>query len=85
MLISLGYAQTPSDHSLFVKQKCDSFTALLVYGDDVILVGDSLKEFDSIKTTLHSAFGIKDIGQLKYFLGLEVSQSTQGITLFQRK
>src|ERR1044072_5218016 len=85
MLLSLGYTQTPSDHSLFVKQKCDSFTALLVYVDDVILVGDYLKEFEFIKTTLHSAFGIKDIGSLKYFLGLEVAQSTKGITLCQRK
>src|ERR1044072_9070756 len=73
------------DHSLFIKQQLDSFTTLLVYVDDVIIVGDSLKEFDFIKSTIHKAFGIKDIGPLKYFLGLEVPQSTQGISLCQRK
>lgn len=40
---------------------------------------------ESIKAALHTAFGIKDIGPLKYFLGIEVAQSSRGITLCQRK
>ncbi|XP_057426111.1 uncharacterized mitochondrial protein AtMg00810-like [Lotus japonicus] len=61
------------------------FTGLLVYVDDVILVGSSLLEFQMVKDSLHSAFGIKDLGVLKYFLGLEVAHSTSGISLCQRK
>jgi len=58
---------------------------MIVYVDDVIIAGNSLLEFQNIKSTLHSAFKIKDFGQLKYFLGLEVAHSSQGISLCQRK
>ncbi|XP_058772530.1 uncharacterized mitochondrial protein AtMg00810-like [Vicia villosa] len=65
--------------------KDNSFTALLVYVDDVILAGNYLKEFERIKLILNDAFKIKDLGQLKYFLGLEVAHSKAGITISQRK
>jgi hypothetical protein len=85
LLIQHHYVQAPSDHSLFIKKTNSSFTALLVYVDDVILAGNSLTEFQHIKSILHEAFQIKDLGVLKYFLGLEVSHSKQGISLCQRK
>jgi hypothetical protein len=53
--------------------------------DDIILAGNTLAEFQHIKSILHSSFKIKDLGQLKYFLGLEVAHSKQGISLYQRK
>ncbi|PNY13553.1 hypothetical protein L195_g010210 [Trifolium pratense] len=52
--------------------------------DDIVLTGNSLEEIEATKSCLHKAFGIKDIGTLKFFLGLEVAHS-QGITLCQRK
>lgn len=58
---------------------------MLAYVDDVIISRDSLFEFQSIKAILHSSFKIKDLGQLKYFLGLEIAHSSQGISLCQRK
>jgi hypothetical protein len=56
-----------------------------VYVDDIILAGDSLSEFDHINSVLDSLFKIKDLGQLKYFLGIEVAHSKLGISLCQRK
>jgi len=56
-----------------------------VYVDDVILAGNTLFKFTFIKNVLYDAFKIKDIGQLKYFLGLEVAHSKYGISLCQRK
>lgn len=53
--------------------------------DDVILFDNSLHTFPAIKTQLHTTFGIKDLGILKYFLGLEVAHSSAGITLSQRR
>lgn len=58
---------------------------LLVYVDDVIIAGNTMSEFQHINDILHSSFKIKDLGQLKYFLGLEVAHSSQGISLCQRK
>jgi len=42
--------------------------------DDIILVGDSLEVINNIKAQLYSAFRIKDLGNLKYFLDLEIAR-----------
>jgi hypothetical protein len=85
LLISEGYTQSTDDYSLFTLRKENQFIVLLVYVDDIILVGTDLKEFTRIKTILDTNFKIKDLGILKYFLGLEVAHSEQGITISQRK
>jgi hypothetical protein len=85
LLISQGYLQSSSDYSLFTLTKQDSFTALLVYIDDIILAGNSLAEFDRIKTIMDEEFKIKDLGKLRYFLGIEVAHSKSGISICQRK
>jgi hypothetical protein len=85
LLLAQGYKHASSNHSLFTKTSATTFTILLVYVDAIIIAGNSLSEFQTIKSTLHAAFKIKDLGQLKYFLGLEVAHSQQGISLCQRK
>ena len=84
-LLQLGYVQSTSDYSLFVKQTLSSFTTLLVYVDDVVLTGNSLVEINAVKQQLHDQFHIKDLGDLKFFLGFEVAQSKNGLILNQRK
>lgn len=80
-LLPQHYKKANIDHSHFTKQKSNIVTLLLVYVDDIIIVGNSLTEFDHIKSVLHHTFQIKNIVQLKYFLGLEVAHSSQGITV----
>jgi len=58
---------------------------LLVYVDDVVLTGNSIAKINVVKVHLHSRFHIKDLGPLKYFLGLEVTHSLDGLVLNQRK
>ena len=53
--------------------------------DDVILAGNSIEEFTRMKRILDSNFKIKDLGTLKYFLGLEVARPKSGISICQRK
>jgi hypothetical protein len=84
-LTSLGYHHSTADHSLFTKFSPNNlFTALLVYVDDIVLTGNDVTEICSVKALLHSKFCIKDLGPLRYFLGLEVARSTSGILLNQR-
>ncbi|XP_058779826.1 uncharacterized mitochondrial protein AtMg00810-like [Vicia villosa] len=85
LLIQQGYSQSTSDYSLFTLKNDGDFTALLVYVDDIIITGNSLTEFSRIKAILDVNFKIKDLGILKYFLGLEVAHSKNGICISQRK
>lgn len=84
-LISLHYSQSAADHSLFIKTEGASFTALLVYVDDIVLAGNNFDEIKYVKAFLDQQFKIKDLGPLRYFLGLEISRSKSGLLLNQRK
>jgi len=84
LLLHEGYSQSTSDYSLFTLQHNTDFTTILVYVDDIILAGTSLTEFQRIKSILDAQFKIKDLGILKYFLGL-VAHSKAGISVSQRK
>ncbi|KAL9434214.1 hypothetical protein AB3S75_028943 [Citrus x aurantiifolia] len=83
---SQGYDQGQSDHTLFTKRSIeDKISVLIVYVDDIILTGDDIVEMSRLKQNLAKEFEIKDLGQLKYFLGMEVARSKKGIVVSQRK
>lgn len=84
-LIENGFTQSKSDYSLFTKVANSVFVALLVYVDDIVITGNCAKEIESCKKFLKSKFSIKDLGKLKYFLGIEVIDTTDGLYLSQRK
>ncbi|XP_019197731.1 PREDICTED: uncharacterized protein LOC109191559 [Ipomoea nil] len=84
-LLQLGFVQTLADPSLFTKGTGDSFVALLVYVDDMVLASPDEAQIHFIKEHLHNAFQIKDLGHLKYFLGLEIARNRKGICINQRK
>ncbi|CAL9003914.1 unnamed protein product, partial [Prunus brigantina] len=76
---AFGYKQSNFDHTLFLKHKENKITALIVYVDDMIVTGDDPDERKALQEYLSKEFEMKDLGTLKYFLGIEVSRSHQGI------
>lgn len=84
-LKSLGFQQATSDYSLFSRGKGTSLVILLVYVDDIIVAGPNLEMINQVRTLLQQSFKLKVIGDLKYFLGLEIARASSGIFLSQRK
>ena len=77
--------KSKSDLSVFYKNSSSGIILLIVYVDDIVITGSDSKDILSLKSFLHSRFHTKDLGILKYFLGVEVMRSKQRIMLSQRK
>ncbi|RVW91817.1 Retrovirus-related Pol polyprotein from transposon TNT 1-94 [Vitis vinifera] len=84
-LTQSGYSITPADSSLFVKANGGKLAIVLVYVDDLIITGDDVEEICQTKENLSVRFEMKELGQLKHFLGLEVDRTHEGIFLYQQK
>ena len=83
---NIGYKQSQGDHTLFVKHS-DSreLTTLLVYVDNIIMTGNDELEKQTLRQCLTKEFEIKELGRLKYFLGIEITHSKQRIFISQHK
>ncbi|CAH9083140.1 unnamed protein product [Cuscuta epithymum] len=80
-----GMIKGQSDHSVFYRKTKAGITLLVVYVDDIVITGSDTAGILALKNFLHSQFQTKDLGSLKYFLGIEVTRSKKGIFLSQRK
>ena len=60
-LKSIGYSQSSTDHTLFLKSTESSYTALLVYVDDAVLIGNSLEEYKVSSSPFTLRFGSRTL------------------------
>lgn len=79
------FEQCFADYSLFTYHRDRIRINVLIYVDDIIITGSSEKKNESFKEYLSTCFHMKDLGDLKYFLGIEVAKNSIGIYLCQRK
>lgn len=71
--------------TLYVKDYNGSVVWLLVYVDDILVTGNNKAMIEHTKRDLQQQFKIKDLGDMQYFLGIEMARSQEGIVLNQRK
>ena len=81
----IGYTQNNSDHTLFLKHNQGKVTELIIYVDDMIVIGNDLDEILRLQRHFASEFDMKQLGDVKYILGIKVARSKHGIFLSQRK
>ncbi|XP_019090182.1 PREDICTED: uncharacterized protein LOC109128410 [Camelina sativa] len=80
-----GFVQSKTDYSLFVLKRGELRLYMIVYVDDLLIGGNDSAAIQRFKGYLGQCFRMKDLGPLKYFLGIEVARSSHGIYLSQRK
>ena len=80
-----GMHKSKSDHSVFYRNSSSSIILLIVYVDDFVINGSDSKGISTLKSFLQNQFHTKDLGMLRYFLGIEVMRSKHEIFLSQRK
>jgi len=84
-LVHSSFKVVPSDSSIFVKTKDGRLAIVLVYVDDLIITGNYSKEIQSTRENLSVQFQMKEIGELKHFLGLKVQRTKEELFLGQQK
>lgn len=84
-LIDAGFVQSKADYSLFTQLLGSSYIALLVYVDDVVIASNDSIAVSNLIQFLNNKFKLKDLGSLKFFLGLEIARNDSGISVSQSK
>ena len=72
-IVDQGFVQSKVDYSVFTRIKGGSMIIMLVYVNDILIASNDVDAVNVFKHFLHSKFKLKDLGTLKYFLGLEVA------------
>ncbi|KAL0539908.1 hypothetical protein IC582_024129 [Cucumis melo] len=84
-ITQLGFTSSSHDSALFTRQTPNGIVLLLLYVDDMIITGDDPRAISDLQCYLGKHFEMKDLGNLNYFLGLEISSSSSGYYLSQAK
>jgi histone deacetylase 1/2 len=84
-LCDLGFKASKSDTSLFIYSKNGVTIFMLIYVDDIIVTSSSPEAVAALLRDLRKEFALKDLGNLSYFLGIEVTSTQGGILLKQEK
>ncbi|KAJ9548149.1 hypothetical protein OSB04_020692 [Centaurea solstitialis] len=84
-LIAEGFTRGKIDSTLFVKSYKDHVFLAQIYVDDIIFGSMKAKLCKKFESLMQSQYKMSMMGELTYFLGLQVKQSEKGIFIFQGK
>ncbi|XP_028097668.1 uncharacterized protein LOC114297432 [Camellia sinensis] len=84
-LLSQGFVNSHYDNSLFIHKTSTTITVLLMYVDDILLIGNSPSHLQALIHQMHSAFAMQESGDLSYFLGISIQAMGDTYFLSQSK
>ncbi|KAH9783416.1 retrovirus-related pol polyprotein from transposon RE1 [Citrus sinensis] len=70
-LLQWGFQNSKADSSLFIKHEYGGIVIVLVYVDDILIIGDNNTIIETFIKYLGDTFALKDLGEFSYFLGIE--------------
>ena len=75
----MGFIRCPYDQSLFYRIQGSDILLLLIYVDDILLTGNSASQIKKLIAHLSVVFHMKDLGDIHYFLGLQITRDESTI------
>jgi transposase InsO family protein len=84
-LLEFGFTQSRVDTSLFLFHQGAVHLFILIYVDDILITGTHNTVIQSLLAKLRSDFALKDLGELSYFLGIQVQRTATSLHLRQSK
>ena len=73
-MLGLGFTRNKEDHYVYFKLIGDHLIYLVLYVDDMLLIGNNKEIIEDVKTQLSSKFDMKDIGASNFILGMEIKR-----------
>ena len=80
-----GFKKGAIDSNLYIKTEGDDLLVVLVYVDDIIFGCTNDSSVQWFANAMQSEFEMSMIGELSYFLGLQITQSSEGLFMSQNK
>ncbi|GKA33834.1 retrovirus-related pol polyprotein from transposon TNT 1-94 [Tanacetum coccineum] len=84
-LVSKGFSKGSIDPTLFITKKGEDILLVQIYVDDIIFGSTNPKLSKKFEKLMHSKFEMSMMGELKFFLGIQIHQSPHGIFINQAK
>jgi hypothetical protein len=86
-ILGLVFVRSRSDHYVYSKQGGNHFIYVVLYVDDMLLVGNNMDFIKEVKSQLSSKFDMKDLGVANFILGMEIKRdrANKKLWLNQRK
>jgi hypothetical protein len=85
VVTAAGISPSAHDPALFIHISPRGRTLLLLYVHDMIITGDDSEYIAFVKAHLRDQFLMTNLGSLRYFLGIEVSSTSNGFSISQEK
>ena len=72
MIKGFGFHQNKEEPCVYKKESGSAVVFLILYVDDILLIGNDIPMLQSVKTSLNNSFSMKDLGEATYILGIKI-------------